>query len=315
MTNRRLAFVGLGADTTSACLSMLKIMDGRSSIEWTQSDPEDADVLFVAHDGDNGRQQWESKQKPCVVVYPSSEDRPAARYTLPHPFRVMQLLGVLEDISCTLGDTQTVTAAATPTAVQPHSSFGQSLKELLQTPAGEETLYRSESPLGQLYVAPSAGCYYIEPALHQQLRSKELPLSALHEVHEPLGEQLARRPIFELAWFTAQHAADALAPWLAPAGQFKLKRWPNFGSIKNDRLYLSLCAMLTRGTWGRQQLMERTHCNAGQLDRFLSACSMSNLLINDSTAPTLASEAPQVQNAGRFGSMIRGLRNRLGLGS
>lgn len=62
MDNRKLAFIGLEADTTSACLSMLKIMNGRSSVEWMQADPDEADVLMLANDGDTG--QWRDSNKP-----------------------------------------------------------------------------------------------------------------------------------------------------------------------------------------------------------------------------------------------------------
>ncbi|EKF74969.1 hypothetical protein A11A3_05931 [Alcanivorax hongdengensis A-11-3] len=305
----------MGADTTSACLSMLKIMDGRSSVGWTQSEPDDADVLFVAHDGGANRKHWENGDKPCVVVYHNTEARPAARYTLPHPFRVMQLIGVLEDISSALGDTASATRAKAPADKPQDETFGHSLKNLLEAPANDDSLYRSRGAQGHLYVAPASGCYYIDPGLHQQLRSKDLSLSALEEVNDPISNQLARRPIFELAWFTAQHAHEALAPWLAPAGQFKLKRWPNFGTVRSDRVYLSLCALLTRQACGREQLLEHAQCNAGQLDRFLSACSMSNLLISDSNAPAPAPQVTNVNENGRFGSLIRGLRSRLGLSS
>jgi len=102
MRTQRLGFVGLGDDTVSACLSMLKIIDGRSSVHWDQSVPGDADVLMVACDQQEQTRQTDLSDKPCIVVYPTTRDRPASTFTLPHPFRVMQLLDVLDEVVRTL---------------------------------------------------------------------------------------------------------------------------------------------------------------------------------------------------------------------
>ena len=102
MRTQRLGFVGLEEDTVSACLSMLKIIDGRSSVHWDQSIPDDADVLMVACDKQEQTRRSDLSDKPCIVVYPNTYDRPASTFSLPHPFRVMQLLDVLDDVVRTL---------------------------------------------------------------------------------------------------------------------------------------------------------------------------------------------------------------------
>ena len=111
MKNQRLGFVGLEHDTASACLSMLKIMDGRSGVHWSESEPDAADVLMISSEATAETQRWSSSTKPRIVVYPAGEAKPTSAFTLAHPFRVMQLIGVLEEVAESLsgvasGDSQ-----------------------------------------------------------------------------------------------------------------------------------------------------------------------------------------------------------------
>ena len=102
MKNQRLGFVGLGDDTASACLSMLKIMDGRSEVCWSHSDPDSADVLMISCDQTDETQRWARSDKPRIVVYHNNQQKPASPFVLQHPFRVMQLLSVLDEVADTL---------------------------------------------------------------------------------------------------------------------------------------------------------------------------------------------------------------------
>ncbi|MDX1805036.1 MAG: hypothetical protein R3292_13250 [Alcanivorax sp.] len=98
MQTQHLGFIGLEDDTISACLSMLKIMDGRSTVSWSQSAPEEADVLMVSSQQCGSQQSWEKGDKPCIVVYPCSQAKPAFPFTLSHPFRIAQLIEVLDAV-------------------------------------------------------------------------------------------------------------------------------------------------------------------------------------------------------------------------
>ncbi|WP_161317221.1 hypothetical protein [Alcanivorax sp. DP30] len=321
MENRKLAFVGLEADTTSACLSMLKIMNGRSSIEWMQAEPEDADVLMLANDDSDANRKWQGSNKPCIVIYHNNEDKPAAPYTLSHPFRVMQLISVLEDISGTLshdGQRQQTTAQAS--AEQPRKATSQQTdfsESLYQAVTGKntQTLYQSRSPKGSLFVSPSAGAYFIQEPLFNEVRQKAATLPALEPAADTDLSAYTRRPIAELAWMTAQ-LASSLPAWLPENGSFRLKRWPNVRSAKSDRAYLSMSALMTKQPCQREQLAAHAGCAQQQVDRFLSACAMSNLLVCETGAVAPSTRAAAATHEPRrMGSFIQGLRHRLGLSS
>lgn len=318
MENRKLAFVGLEADTTSACLSMLKIMNGRSSVEWMQAEPEDADVLMLANDDSDTSRQWQDSSKPCIVIYHNNESKPAATYTLSHPFRVMQLISVLEDVSSTLGSPgQTNTTAAlpkdAPRRAVGQTDFSESLYQAV-TSQGTQTLYQSESPQGSLFVSPAAGAYFIQEPLFNEVRHKTACLSALKPAQDTDLSAYIRRPIAELAWMTAQ-LASTLPAWLPKDGSFRLKRWPNVRSAKSDRAYLSMSALMTKQPCRREQLAAHAGCAQQQVDRFLSACAMSNLLVCEAGVAAPSTRATSPDEPRRLGSFIQGLRHRLGLSS
>ncbi|WP_290538707.1 hypothetical protein [Alcanivorax sp.] len=96
--NRKISVSGLSHDSASAFVSMMGIINGRCSVIWENADSGQADVLLVA--AQDAKRAANSKSgKPCIVVYPSSQDRPDAPFTLSHPFRAMHMIRVLEDVA------------------------------------------------------------------------------------------------------------------------------------------------------------------------------------------------------------------------
>ena len=96
--NRKISVSGLTHDSASAFVSMMGIINGRCSVIWENADPGQADVLLVTAK-DSPRAPSSKSDKPCILVYPSSQDRPDAPFTLSHPFRAMNMIRVLEDVA------------------------------------------------------------------------------------------------------------------------------------------------------------------------------------------------------------------------
>tara|TARA_B100000676_G_scaffold280637_1_gene305032 strand:- start:1084 stop:1392 length:309 start_codon:yes stop_codon:yes gene_type:complete len=96
--NRKISVSGLTHDAASAFVSMMGIINGRCSVIWENAEPSQADVLLVAANDSEQASSLKS-DKPCIVVYPSSQNRPNAPFTLSHPFRAMNMIRVLEDVA------------------------------------------------------------------------------------------------------------------------------------------------------------------------------------------------------------------------
>lgn len=316
MRTQRLGFVGLGDDTVSACLSMLKIIDGRSSVHWHQSVPGDADVLMVAFDQQEQTRQMNLSDKPCIVVYPNTRDRPASTFTLPHPFRVMQLLDVLDEVVRTLttdGDHDQPSTTSQPTKPGTVADFCASLHRVITTKAEQRSeLYCSNSEEGQLLVKPASHRFYARPALLHALNAGAVTLSPLTPYAQPVPEGMAARPLFELAWLTGANHNNALLPWLDTDSHFQLSRWPSAAALNKSRPLLSLCALMTRRALGLAQLQALSKCNESTLYHFLNACEISGLLVSERRTTAAQQTAVPVESQ-RFGGLIRGLRTRLGL--
>ncbi|MBQ23871.1 MAG: hypothetical protein CL546_02920 [Alcanivorax sp.] len=300
---------------------MLKIMDGRSEVDWSHSDPDSADVLMISCDQTDETQRWERSDKPRIVVYHGNQQKPASPFILQHPFRVMQLLSVLDEVADTLSS-----GAASPshspaqvtapsTAVSNNvSPFWLSLHEAVNgnvpDPAG---LLVSSSSHGALYFKPASQRFYASKALFRQLAAGSVELGPLKPTTEVVPEETVACPLFSLCWMVSRYGATHLAPWMNPEGAFHLKRWPSFGTLEKSRTHLSLCALMTKRPLTREQLQQVSHCSEEELDRFINACEMSDLMVFEEAVQVALPEAAAEEGKGRFGGLIKGLRSRLGL--
>ncbi|HVJ62347.1 MAG TPA: hypothetical protein VM555_06500 [Tahibacter sp.] len=309
MQKRKIAVVGLGDDATHAFQSMLKILDGRAAAAWELSTPERAEVLMAgAHSNEPAIAHWARTDKPMIAVYEGGSVRPVGTHTLCHPFRVMQLLGVLDDIERAL-----VTPVRTAPPIEqlhPGWAFAESLRRLTRCTATGR-LYASASAFGTLFVKDDLSAYFIGADLWPQFTQRHVELSALEGTAERAPEGHARRPVLELAWFSGLNGPAGLAPWLDRRAGHRLRRWPDFGLVRGTRDQLALSAALSQNALTLEQLAQTTRQPQAQVERFLNACSMAGILASaiDATAPAPVAPPPP----SRFGNLIRGLRQRLGL--
>lgn len=305
MKQRKIAFVGLESHSRQACLSMLGIMAGMASVQWVEAEgTADADVLMATVECAN----QVPPGTPCILVYRSDDRRPSAPYTLSRPFRAMQLIGLLERIGQHHFDAADTSRSSEALEAAPLTSLHALADAMAAEPA----------PQGILPLQSTAGTFYLEPAQRRFFADEALlaPLVA-GDIHfrkllapivgPPQGQ--APRPAFLLCWYLADADAELL-PWLDPASSFRIRRWPHLGALPRSREHLALCALMSKAGFCRAQLAQFARCEEPVLDRFLNACALSGLLQVD--RPDQA-HVMAASGSGRFGGLIRGLRQRLGL--
>lgn len=309
MRTRRIAVVGLAEDASQAFRSMLRILDGRGGLSWALSTPDAAEVLITgAHSGAGGAQHWAATDKPVIAVYEGAAARPLTPYTLHHPFRVMQLLGVLDEVDQALGE------ASTEAPRTRGGGFAESLRRLARGSA-QGLLHRAEAGEDQVWVRDDLAVYYAAAATVQRLARQALPLPALVPTSQAVPDGLLGRPVFELAWYAGWHGGDTLAPWVDARAVHRLRRWPDFGLVRGSRAQLALAALLTHAGHTRARLVELSQQAPLQVDRFLNASALAGLLASsaEGSAAAPAGAARLGVSAVRLGGLIRGLRARLGL--
>lgn len=312
MRTRRIAVVGLADDAGHAFSSMLKVLNGHASADWVVSVPEDADVLMAGpHGGDLEAQRWARTEKPLIAVYEGSALRPLTPYTLHHPFRVMQLLAVLDEVEQVLA--RAPAGAARGATADPDWSFAESLHRLSRCTARGD-LHAAGSGISRIYVRDDISVYYASREMCSQLRSHAPLLPALKPTAEQPPDSFECRPAFELAWFAGLHGPATPAPWLDVRAAYRLRRWPDFGMVRATRAQLALAALLTHAAHTRTRLVQLSQQPPAAVERFLNACAMAGVLVATSEAVPVAETGTFItSSAARLGGLIRGLRNRLGL--
>lgn len=316
MRTRRIAVVGLAEDANQAFRSMLRILDGRGGLSWALTAPDDADVLIAGtHAEEAASQRWALTDKPVIAVYEGGAARPLTPYTLHHPFRVMQLLGVLDEVDQALGGAS-VEVTRPRGVVDPSLSFAESLR-LLARGSAHGNLHRAANGRDIVFVRDDLSAYYAAADTVQRLTQQPMELPALAPSGEPVPPHFICRPVFELAWFTGLHGGDALAPWVEREALHRLRRWPDFGLVRGARAQLALAALLTHASHTRNRLIEVSRQPAAQVDRFLNASALAGVLASSGEAAPPAAAGPTLiaASAARLGVLIRGLRARLGLNS
>lgn len=306
MQTLKICDVGLRPDTSHAFHSMLKIVAGRSKAIWQLADVEHADVLFASSEGDGTTfAAWGATGKPVVLVIDDRGSWPPAPFVLRHPFRVMQLLSVLDDVAELLaaspgrgrGDPSRWSGAESLRALMPQS--GNAAWNVARTPIGEEVW------LGHGLVRAAARTL-------ARLRAGDLELAAFHPTAtSPPADALAIAAC-DFAWYVGLSGPARLAPWLAVDAAYRLRRWPDFGRLGASTGMLELCAMSTVRAWTPAALIEASGQPPADVHRFLGASSLAGLLVANGSEQVPVSHARGRVQSG-WDRFLGGLRRHLGL--
>jgi len=313
MLSRSLAVVDVEADAALAFRSMLDILDGRTLCRWKLVDSVDeAQVVVAGFTRGRSGADWRHPDKQLVAIVESTDVRPQTPYVLTHPFRVMQVLTILNE----LADQPVLPARAAAAAAAKEWEFAESVRALAGQPV-QSAWYRGETAEGgEVLVAAQQHGYAGEAAVIERICRGAVPLSALVPTKvQNVPTHYARRPMAELLWHNAYHASAKLAPWLDASAAFRAKRWPDFGVIPASRPRLQLVAALSGRALHRAELVALGHMAASEVDRVLNALSLCDLISTDkpSLPPMQRGDTP-ARPQGFLRALIGGLRQRLGGG-
>lgn len=316
MLARRIAVVDVEADAARAFRSMLEVLSGRTRCRWQLVESVgDANVVVTSgHRPLPPPAHVESKA--VVAIVHSCDVRPHTPYVLTHPFRVMQVLSILDEIADDSGATHDAGTAAHAGAAAGPWDFAISLRALGGGGAAGVPQRAQTRDGHDVFVAADLQSYACDAAVGEAIRAGATTLTALAPTTTRRAAQAAlRRPAAELFWHNAWHASLRLAPWLDGAASFRIRRWPDFGLIPVQRAQLQIVAALARRDCTRAELARLAPSPRGDVERVLNALSLCGLLAHgggEAAAPPSRSAHPQ---SGFLRGLIDGLRERLGRGS
>jgi len=308
MKTLKICDIGLAQDTSHAFHSMLKVVSGRSKAAWSVGGIADADVMIASSEGDPASfAAWGASGKPYVLVIDDRGSWPPAPFVLRHPFRVMQLLSILDDVA------EELCAHSTPASVDTVAwSAAEALRQCMSR-AGSGEWQVARGDLGE-EVWLGGGNAHADPTTLARLRERDIHLSSFRPVRNGPGAGTTAFPLCDLAWFVGVRGAGQLAPWLEPDAGYRLRRWPDFGRLGVTTGLLELCAYATTRAWTPAALANATGQSPDAVHRFLNAASLAGLLATTHAARGEASH-PRAGAGMPSGwrRLIGGLRRKLGL--
>ncbi|MGN6518733.1 MAG: hypothetical protein ACTHK2_04830 [Dokdonella sp.] len=307
MQTLKICDVGLRSDTSHAFHSMLKIVAGRSKAAWQLAGIEHADVLFASCEGDGSVfTAWGASGKPVVLVIDDRSSWPPAPFVLRHPFRVMQLLSVLDDVAELMA-----AAPGRERSDRGRWSGAESLRVLMPQ-SGNASWHVARTPLGEeAWLGHGHVC--VDARTIARLRAGGLELAAFQPAATSPPPDAVRIAACDFAWYVGLKGPASLAPWLAADAAYRLRRWPDLGRLGASTGLLELSAMSTVRAWTPPALVEASGQAEADVHRFLAAASIAGLLVvANGNEQVSARPARGVVQSG-WNRFLGGLRRHLGL--
>jgi hypothetical protein len=316
-STRTYAIRGLTHDATVALRGMLAVLSGRSRCNWQQGDLPRADVLILGPDFEAGPEQALVESARMVVRVTLSDASHLGEVTrLEYPFRVFQVLSVLDEVAAKLeaGETQS------GRIVSRNRSWAlfDALRQLVNR-ASPAHWYVAHCDNGnELYISGDLSEFAAVANVHADLRAGVLPQSGAVPCAAPDAE-LRRGPGAELLWRVGLHSGrGGLSESLDASATYKLLAWPNFGVVHPQRAHLRLCALLATAAHSRDTLV---HLLGGRdtdlttVNRFLNACAISGLLHVERREPSAATPQRRPPPKPSFvEGLVASIRFKLGFG-
>ncbi len=317
-----LGISGVGDNERLVLASMLTLVEGRTAMRWQLGEATDADVLVVGSQADDALlRDWQASSKVWIAMLGPGDARPATAHTLQLPLRLFPLLTLLTELEQLpeLFSRQVAPAGVSKVATGSMSARLGFQAAVVGSPAWQfaESLRRSALATahgqwrraGCVYLRDDGRVFATDDASLRALREGQLVLPRFDGTMAQTAASLSEYPIEQLAWFAGWWAdADHLAPWLEPAAHYRLRQWPDFGTLRGDQGTLRIAALLASRAWALDALMEHGDLERQQVIRFLNAASLCGLLITSAPAPS-----PPNKPDGFLTGLLGAMRARLGL--
>ncbi len=327
-SSRRIALLKPATVTDERVLQALQLLDsivwackGATHSAWTIASPEFADVVVVHRDDHDERiPMWKAQGKPVIEIATDSQSDATAPGVLVYPFRVTQVLALLNTLDEHLKAGQPAaekptlrTRDSSPGEVDPWA-FVESLRTLRLVQNSEVWLVGRDSRLQVLWVRGDAVAYAADPLAVQAMRDGSLNLSKL-ALDKGLGPSpaLPSRSGIELSWFAGYYASDHLAPALQAETRYRIARWPNFGLIRPPPSQVRIAAVLASTAGDIGEITSRANVSTEEATRILNALYACDVLVAVSAAESRAASKPRAfpEPRGGLAKFLRNLRKHL----
>ncbi|MCB1552791.1 MAG: hypothetical protein KDJ14_03195 [Xanthomonadales bacterium] len=311
---RTYATVGLDVDARTALRSMMDVLRGRTRSTWISGEPDRADLVFLGAHGSEHEARDLEHVRHVVRVARSGTGTAGFAMHMDYPFRVFQLLSVLQEIDQDVADRA---PQDTPNEApdDPDWMLFDALHRLSTRQGSGRWLSTGADDTEVLFVRDDLREYVATQGMLAAVEAGELPHRRLQPSPEPPIE-LPRRDASRLLWTVGLRAGRGeLSPTLDAATHYRLSAWPDFGRLRAEPTHLRLCALLAAQAYRPSELIAQLGggAQARQVHRFLNACAASGLLCIDRPVAGRGAVPSNEASVGFVGGLVARLRQRLGL--
>jgi len=315
---RRFRIAGLHPEACAALSSMVRLLDARLTRRWQWVDSGHSDVLFLGTCIDAETEAAMVAQVTRVVRVAAYDcEHPGAALRLEYPFRVFQVLSVLQEV-----DQQLSIAAAGGSGMAAAGTCAGdvSLLSSLQSHANRNShgqwLVARYADGRELFLSDDLTDFAAEESVHADVAVERLPSGPFMPSDRP-APHLRHAPGPALIWRVGLASAGGrLSPGLDPEGSYQISEWPDFGLIRPHRLHLRMAAVMAARAHTRRELADaRGMGTLDEVTRFFNAAEASGLLhlVHAGAAPR--TNARLVEPSSFIVGLVSRIRGKLGLAS
>jgi hypothetical protein len=311
--------------------TMLWVLKGTTNAAWIKAQPDEADIVVVHQDDSQGDKasgtaaEWQARGKLVVqIAAQSANDKPgdaaANPNTLVYPFRAVDVLSLLERLNAQLDADLSSPAAAdrTPDGVGSEDGpwkFVEALRAVRDVRNSEQWLAAHRGTAPVLWLRGDGAVYRATAQIVDTIRSGKLALGALSiQPASAMPVDVPQRSGFELGWYAGLFASHTLAPWLSSTTKYRLRQWPNFGSIRPTPAVLKVVSALASSPASVDDLVARSGLPATDVIRAFNALSTCESIVEVEAVRNLETKRPATAApSGGFTKFLKRVRKHLGL--
>ena len=311
MQTLNISAVDLPPELSRVFHSMLKIVEGRSVAQWHNSSSEEADVL-VAHAGGNAAliERWGRSGKPMVMVVDERSSWAATPFKLHHPFRVMQLLTLLDELAMTVSLPR-APAFSLPSrdADGPWAAALRFHKSMAG--ASESSRYLATAESGENFWIQGGHAHAL-PDIFVLLRTHSLRWATFEPSDQSPPHDARTFAISDAGWYLGTAAPAGLAPWLDSRTAYRLARWPDLGRLGRSTGMMAMSATLASRACTATALAHDSGQPLQEAERLLNAASLAGLLSAEKPLPARGTAPARVTAPAPVSVPTRGWRRLVG---
>lgn len=323
-----LTTIGLAVRDELLFKSMLRVANTQTTSRWMFRDDTRVDVAL--YDSASGMTapalaQRSDAGSAVVVALPRGDAKTdATGQWLRGPTRISSLIKLLDEISAKVAGTTRPAVDGAPVAGA--FRFGIALRHLLA--GAGRGIYRVQAQGIEIFVAPATRSLMLkQPLLEQDIEalvntSDEIRTTVLAQCEaDRLAADGAQPHSIEwLLWRAGLEGPDDQLLCDLPAdAAFMLRRWPDFGQMKQTRAqakaHLRMAALLTRADHTIDELVAAVDVAPRHVRAFLNACALCGLVQRHARNPVAQPRNPaRLTGRSAHAAIFRSIRNALGLG-